>query len=96
MYNEFKDIILAAIEQLLDEEKTRGFKKKKFYPNMLASTFYYRNGKIHMTRTTFTVNITLNKLFNVLTSHSLTERQCGQRKECNEQHSLGVLFFCTK
>lgn len=27
MYNEFKDIILAAIEQLLDKEKTRGLKK---------------------------------------------------------------------
>lgn len=92
MYNEFKDIILAAIEQLLDKEKTRGF-KKKFYPNMLASTFYYRNGKIHMTTTTFTVNITLNKLFNVLTSHSLTERQRGQRKECNEQHSLWCLVL---
>lgn len=60
---------------------------------MLASTFYYRNGKIHMTTTTFTVNITLNKLFNVLTSHSLTERQRGQRKECNEQHSLWCLVL---
>lgn len=60
---------------------------------MLASTFYYRNGKIHMTTTTFTVNITLNRLFNVLTSHSLTERQRGQRKECNEQHSLWCLVL---
>lgn len=41
MYNEFKDIILAAIEQLLDKEKT----KKKILPLHVSFNFLLQKWK---------------------------------------------------